>query len=370
MRHETADLEQGQGATPVILVGAGAMGQSWLQAIGTSPDVQLAGIVDLDLGAARAAAASNGFDGVPVGTEVSELIESTGSRAIINVTVPSAHHAVTTAALFAGADVLGEKPVADDVAQALSLVATAEVTGRLFVVSQSRRYNPHAFMMRAQAAQLGDVGSLTTEFFKAPRFGGFREQMANPLLVDMAIHQFDLARFLLDSDPVSVYCETYNPPWSWFDGAASATAIFEMDCGARYSYAGSWCSPGAETSWNGTWRLSAQHGTVLWNGDEPPIQVGGAAVTSAVDPGIEIAGALAAFITQLRGGEPSMCEVHQNVLSLAMVDAAVESSQTGTRVVIDEVLQRAHSQAIAREQRDDVRARLKSWRSVREVVRR
>ena len=48
----------------------------------------------------------------------------------------------------------------------------------------------------------GEVGTVTTEFFKAPRFGGFREQMAYPLLVDMAIHQFDLARDLIQAEAV------------------------------------------------------------------------------------------------------------------------------------------------------------------------
>ncbi|GAP54443.1 oxidoreductase, partial [Arthrobacter sp. Hiyo6] len=40
----------------VIVVGAGGMGRAWLSTVEQSPLVELAGIVDLDLGAARAAA--------------------------------------------------------------------------------------------------------------------------------------------------------------------------------------------------------------------------------------------------------------------------------------------------------------------------
>nr|WP_276611017.1 Gfo/Idh/MocA family oxidoreductase [Kineococcus siccus] len=352
------------------MVGAGAMGRTWLAAIQASPDVELAGIVDLDLAAARSAAADAGVPGLPVGADAVALARESGAEAVVNVTVPAAHHPVTTAALFAGLPVLGEKPVADTVARALSLVAAAEASGRLFVVSQSRRYNPHVFAFREQARALGELGVLTTEFFRAPHFGGFREEMAHPLLLDMAIHPFDTARFLLGAEPVSVYCEEFNPSWSWYAGDAAATAVFEMSGGLRYVYTGSWCSPHAETSWNGAWRLSGAAGTATWDGDAAPVldAEDGVVAAGACDPGDGVAGSLAAFRAALRGDGTPMGEVHENVLSLVMVEAAVESATTGARVRVDDVLERAHARALADERREDVRAVLASWTSVREAL--
>jgi len=354
----------------VVLVGAGGMGKAWLATILADPAVELAGIVDLDLAVAEAAAVAAGVPDLPRGRDAVELAAATGAEAVVNVTVPRAHHPVTTAALFAGYPVLGEKPVAENVSQALSLVAAAEVSGQRFVVSQSRRYNAHLFAFKEQARVLGDLGVLTTEFYKAPHFGGFREEMAQPLLVDMAIHQFDSARFLLDAEPVSVYCESYNPSWSWYSGDAAASAVFEMSGGVRYVFTGSWCAPGKETSWNGSWRLSGSEGSALWNGDDAPEfeAAPDAAPAPSVDPGREIAGSLAAFAAALRSGEPVMGEVHDNVLSLVMVEAAVESAATGTRVRVDDVLERAYERAVADERRDDVRARLESWTSVRDAL--
>ena len=354
----------------VVLVGAGGMGRAWLRTILDDGEVELAGVVDLDLGAAASAVADAGVPDVPLGRDAVELARATGAQALVNVTVPRAHHPVTTAALFAGLPVLGEKPVAEDVAQALSLVAAAEVTGELFVVSQSRRYNAHLFAFREQARVVGDPGVLTTEFFKAPRFGGFREEMAHPLLLDMAIHPFDTARFLLGAEPVSVYCEEFNPSWSWYSGDAAATAVFEMTGGVRYVYTGSWCSPGQETSWNGSWRLSGSAGTARWDGDSAPVleTSSGAAPAASADPGREIAGSLRAFTRALRGGAAPMGEVHENVLSLAMVEAAVASAASGARVLVDDVLERAHERALADERREDVRAVLASWTSVREAL--
>ena len=125
---------------------------------------------------------------------------------------------------------------------------------------------------------------MSCEFFKAPHFGGFREEMDHPLLVDMAIHQFDLARDLIGAEPVSVFCDGFNPAWSWFGGDAAANAVFAFEGGARFSFTGSWCSPGLETSWNGRWRVSASGGTALWDGDDEPVaeRADGSAVPAVV----------------------------------------------------------------------------------------
>jgi predicted dehydrogenase len=341
---------------PVVCVGAGAMGRAWLTAIAGNPEVRLVGVVDIDLAAARSALAALGLD-LPVGTDVVALAASTGARAVVNVTVPEAHHPVTTAALFAGLPVLGEKPVAATLAEALSLAAAAEVTGRLFMVSQSRRWNPQVFALRGMVADLGAIGSVSTEFFRAPRFGGFRDRMAHPLLVDMAIHPFDTARFLLSADPVSVYCQAWNPPWSWYAGAANASAVFEMAGGARYTYTGSWCAPGAETSWNGSWRVSGEKGSAHWDGDHDPVLAADHPPTARpASPYDGIAGALSVFVDALRTGEPPMGEVHENLMSLAMVEAAVESADHGGPVRLDDVLGRARAAALAAETRAEVRA--------------
>lgn len=353
---------------PVVLVGAGLMGRAWRDTIEAAPDVELVGIADIDPATAAETAAALGRP-VATGTDGVALAAATGARAVVNATVPEAHHPVTTAALFAGLDVLGEKPVAPTVAEALSLAAASQVTGRLFMVSQSRRWNPQLFALRAMAEDLGALGAVTTEFFRASHFPGFREEMAHPLLVDMAIHAFDSARFVLGSEPISAYCEAHNPPWSWYAGDAAATAVFEMANGARYTYTGSWCSPGAETSWNGVWRVSGEKGTARWDGDNDPVLDGDVDVAPrppALHSGI--AGALQVFADALDTGVPPMGEVHENVLSLAMVEAAVLSASTGARVLLDDVLQRAHAEALAAETRPEVRDALAGWQSVREAL--
>jgi predicted dehydrogenase len=97
---------------------------------------------------------------------------------------------------------------------------------------------------------VGAPGILNADFYICPHFGGFREATGSPLL-DMAIHTFHAARYLSGADPLTVYCEEFNPSWSWYRGTAGATAIFEMNGGLRYTYRGNCCAEGQITSWKG-----------------------------------------------------------------------------------------------------------------------
>ncbi|WP_407361239.1 Gfo/Idh/MocA family protein [Microbacterium sp. LBN7] len=347
------------GPLRLVQVGAGGMGRAWLRTIAESPEVELAGLVDLDLDVARAALADAGLHGVEVGRSTAEVADAVGADAVVNVTVPEAHLIVNEEALGAGYPVLCEKPAAPTVAAAMVQAGMAALSGRLLMISQSRRYFAALRELRRQVEGLGAIGTVTTEFFKAPHFGGFREEMPHVLLVDMAIHAFDAARFVIGAEPVSVYCEEYNPTWSWYAGAANAAAVFEFEGGTRYVYNGSWCSPGQETSWNGSWRVSAAEGTATWDGAGHPLvqrSDAGEPVTVAAAPiREEISGSLEAFVHALRTGAEPENGIRENLRSLAMVEAAVASAETGARVRIDDVLERARETAIAQTRREDVR---------------
>ena len=322
----------------LIQVGAGAMGKGWLHTIANSPDAELVGLVDLDLELAQRISENELAAVVPVARSLSELVEVTGAEAVVNVTVPAAHNPVNEEALRAGLPVLCEKPIAPTVADAQYIAGVAKETGRLLMISQSRRYLNQFAALRQAVAGLGPIASVSCEFAKAPHFGGFREEMPFPLLVDMAIHQFDSARALIGEDPVSVYCESFNPSWSWYAGDAAATAIFEFPGGARFVFNGSWCAPGQETSWNSRWRVGAERGTASWDGDSAPVTGDPLTPVPVGNAPEQIDGSLAEFVRCVRTGEPASTDAHSNVPSLAMVEGAVRSATEQRRVTLAEVL--------------------------------
>ena len=164
---------------------------------------------------------------------------------VVNVTAPAAHHAVTLAALRHGVPVLSEKPMAASLAEAVEMVAAADRAERLLMVSQNRRYMPELAAFRDRSGGSGRSPASRCEFFIAHRDRRRRvpARFAQPLLLDMAIHLFDAARAITGADPLSVYCEAYNPPWSWYAGPAAASAIFRMSDGLRFTFTGNWAAP-------------------------------------------------------------------------------------------------------------------------------
>lgn len=322
----------------IVQVGAGAMGRAWLRLLADSSEVELVGLVDLDTALASRALADLGIEGVLVGGSLRDVATGAAAHAIVDVTVPRAHLSVNVEAMRLGMHVLCEKPIAESVAEAQEMARVAIETGSLLMTSQSRRYYRSLTMFREQVRRLGEIGSVTTQFFKAPRFGGFREEMRHVLLLDMAIHAFDAARYLLERDPIAVYCRETNPGWSWFAHGANAVAVFEFDGGATYSYTGSWCAPGQETTWNGSWRVSGANGTAVWDGEGMPVVDPPDLAGEPIDGPEEIAGALAEFVAALRTGDVPASEVRSNLVSLAMVEAAVVSAGEERRVTIAEVI--------------------------------
>ena len=266
---------------------------------------------------------------------------------VVDVTPPEAHCPVTLAALSAGAAVLGEKPMSDSMESARQMVAASEKAGLLYMVSQSRRYHAGAIAFTDLIRNyLGPLGILNSDFYIGAHFDGFRAEMKSVLLLDMAIHTFDSARQISGADPVSVYCEEFNPAWSWNKGADSAIALFEMTGGLRYTYRGSWSAEGLPTSWESQWRAHGPNGAALWDGESAPVAgivqgkpglVRDAEKIIATVPELPfggIAGSLHEFLDALRTGRTPQGECHDNIKSLAMVFAAVESAQARTRVPV------------------------------------
>lgn len=92
----------------------------------------------------------------------------------------------------------------------------------------SLRPNITALVRYPKVEKINCIEEVHCEYFMAPHFRDFCEQMPDTLLVDMVIHTFDAARFIMNADPSHVYCRPFRPLRTWYKGDASAVAVFEM----------------------------------------------------------------------------------------------------------------------------------------------
>jgi predicted dehydrogenase len=329
-----------------VVVGAGGISNAWFPPL-KHEKVNVAAVVDLRLDAAKGQIERHELD-CGASTDLEATLKTVHPDFVLDLTVPEAHCAVTCAALQAGCHVIGEKPMASSLAEARRMVRTAEKAGKLYMVSQSRRWDAnHDRVQRTLAA--GRLGKLTTvncDFYIGAHFGGFRDEMPSPLILDMAIHHFDLCRYMAGVNPVAVYAKEFNPHGSWYKGNVAASCIFEMSDGVIFTYRGSWCAEGCHTSWNGDWRFIGDKGTLLCEKDQPPtgqvvasqegfcraLKDAKVAASRLKYGGMH--GALREMLRFLRTGRTPQTECHDNIRSLAMVFSVIESSQKGTRVPV------------------------------------
>ena len=337
-----------------VLAGCGGMARGWLRALSEAPDlkgrVQIVGLVDLDLAAAEKLRSEFALEGAQTGTDLEAMLTATKPDLLFDVVVPAARRDVVLAGFRHGCHVLTEKPMAASLDDARALVAAAAASNRVHAVVQNRRFIEGVRRIRQTIADgtLGDLTALHADFFIGAHFGGFREAMDHPLLLDMSIHTLDAARFIAGLDPVAVYCLETNPRGSWYANGAAANAIFEFSGDVVFTYRGSWVAEGGTTSWESAWRIIGTKGTLLWDGFdafEAHKVIGEAgffrelAPLDVPEPEYESqthghASVIADFLRAVKTGGVPETAGSDNIKSLAMVFAAIESGRSKSRVEI------------------------------------
>ena len=149
---------------------------------------------------------------VPAFTELNAALKDSDAQAVYIATPVSLHEQQTVAALRAGRDVLCEKPMGMNYAQALAMNAVANETGRVLGVSYYRRM--YGKVERAkQLIAAGAIGKpviaeATSHDWFYP-MNGFRAWLIDPKmagggpLFDIASHRIDLMNYLF-GDPERV----------------------------------------------------------------------------------------------------------------------------------------------------------------------
>jgi len=160
-------------------------------------------------------------------TSFVELLEDPSIEAVA-VCVPAQFHAdVALTALAAGKHVFIEKPLALSLEEADRVIACARQKPRTVMIGFNLRW--HRLLRQAQSlvqqGALGPLELMRTAFTSQPEDipeWGRRRALGGGVLFDMAVHHFDLWRFLLQSEVEEVFAVSQSPRWD--DETATVTA--------------------------------------------------------------------------------------------------------------------------------------------------
>jgi len=213
----------------VAVAGAGAFGRNHLRVYreleAAGLGVALAAAVEPD--AARAAETAEKYS-IPVFATVGELLTADLRLDAASVAVPTVrHHAVASALLDAGLDLLVEKPLAATLAEADELVALAERKGRILQPGHLERFNPAVLAVEPKLRR--------PMFFEAHRLSVFTPRSLDvDVVLDLMIHDLDIVLTFARS-PVREVRAVGLPIVSPKVDIANVRVEFESGCVANFT---------------------------------------------------------------------------------------------------------------------------------------
>jgi myo-inositol 2-dehydrogenase / D-chiro-inositol 1-dehydrogenase len=187
----------------IALMGAGRMARVHAKAIAAAGG-KLVAVYDVVEAAAQSLAADTGAS---VARSAEEALDRSDIAAVLVVTSSNTHVDFIVKAVQAGKAVMCEKPLAPNLSDAQRCIDILGPRAASVFLAFNRRFDPgHAELK--EAIDRGEIGSLEqltiTSRDPAPPPMDYIPNSGG-LFRDMMIHDFDMARWILGEEPISIY---------------------------------------------------------------------------------------------------------------------------------------------------------------------
>lgn len=331
-----------------ICIGLGVRGRWWTR-FAAEAGIEVVGVVDPVEETRHAAAKEMQIPESIQFPSVAEAVAATRAEVATVCTPNPTHAAVIHECLDVGLHTLVEKPMVESPEDAASVMEKAKSKCLHLAVAQNYRYTPMAQALWS-AVKGGRVGRVATVQIVFSRWRPARG-LYLPLMLNQAIHQFDMVRLVLQTDPTWCFARSWNPTWSPTDGPCVLEAMWGMghvsgnsdEPEMIFSFSGNYVTAGTQTPYNGQWRIEGERGRIETVGNDE----GQRAFLQhrETNETIELplgkgdgseAQVCRAFLEAIREGRPAPTESTDNIRSLAMCWAADRSSREHRVVPMNE----------------------------------
>jgi predicted dehydrogenase len=351
----------------IVQAGAGVRGRDWVRILHEEPGAELAALVDPRFPELRRELGRLA-DGVPCFEHLARALDTAQADAVLLATPPEGHHQQAMMAFGRGLHVLAEKPLAEDLGEALRLVREAERRELQLMVGMNFRYLPAHQAIRRLLRQ-GRLGAASFAQFTYLRHRDGRRADLNkhcltqeqPMLVEQSIHHLDLMRYCYQQEVEWLQADTWNPSWSTYQDDSNVSILLCFEDGLRVNYLGTWTA-----AWNRfdfRWRTDCTGGVIIQDHQfddlymctfRPDLGLEGTRFKEDAEPlePIELEpveyfiddtrGLLAEFVEAVEGGRPVQTSGKDHLKTLGLTLACIESSKRGSRVYMDEFYRLHH----------------------------
>lgn len=188
------------------VIGAGRIGQVHAEHLAFRlPQAKLIGITDVNRAAAEACAER--FNIPNVYGDYTEMLADPQVQAVVICSSTDTHARIIEEAAQAGKHIFCEKPIDHELSRIDRALAAVEKAGVKLQVGFNRRFDPNFRAVR-EAIDAGRIGEphilrITSRDPAPPPIEYIK--VSGGMFLDMTIHDFDMARYLIDSDVVGVY---------------------------------------------------------------------------------------------------------------------------------------------------------------------
>lgn len=352
----------------MIQVGTGGWGGWWCKNF-LPPNIEdglieIVAAVDVDAEVLKNAQESLGLSTEECYTDIHRAFDENRADFCTIVVPPALHEEIVDAALAHDMHILSEKPIADTLAASLRIANKVKSAGKKMGVTMSHRFDQDKSTLRHElrSGRYGQldylVGHHTCDYRRSPTWGEFRYRISHVQLVEGCVHHLDILADLAQAKCDTLYAQTWNPAWSDFKGDPQALVMMTFENGMRALFEACGTNAVGLYPWGqGYWRAECEKSTLILDhrnlecfpydpsqGYATRREGEGETIPLLEQPKWSNTWLIEKFVRWLDGGEPMETNVEDNLQSVALVFAAVESSRTGQPVKVQDFLARARQE--------------------------
>lgn len=218
------------------VIGVGSMGVNHARVNWELPDVELVGVADFNHDKAKRVAKK--YSTKPFYNHL-DLLDELKPDAV-TLAVPTVyHHDIALDIIDRGIPLLIEKPIAFTIKEGQEIIDAAKEKGVKLMVGHIERFNPAITALREFISQ-GELGRIFQ--MDAHRQGPFPARIADVgVVVDLAVHDLDVMRFVSQKEIIRVYAETEKHIHSQYEDLL--TGLLRLEDGIVGTLAINWLTP-------------------------------------------------------------------------------------------------------------------------------